>query len=183
MDRRGYSLVELLAVAVIIGLLSLGALPYFLPQTDDQRVAGAARELADAFRFARADALRSAAGCRIEINIKTESFSVVDAVTGSPFLHPVDKKNYSSDFENSQLYRGVDIVRGVDEKGFDIVSVDDPGGDTVLIHVTMTPGGWPVVSRADGQPAEGAVVALSFNGHSRLVTVDSVTGRTMVKAL
>lgn len=55
--RRGFTLVELLAAIVIIGLLTALATPSFIAMMRDRRVASAALILADTYREARTRAL------------------------------------------------------------------------------------------------------------------------------
>lgn len=55
--RRGFTLVELLAAIVIIGLLTALATPSFIAMMRDRRVASAAVILADTYREARTRAL------------------------------------------------------------------------------------------------------------------------------
>jgi len=58
-NRAGVTLVELVIVVVVMGLLTLVAVPNLTRWSEDQRVRGAARSVADAFQVARGEAIRS----------------------------------------------------------------------------------------------------------------------------
>jgi type II secretory pathway pseudopilin PulG len=58
-SRAGVTLVELVLVVIMIGLLTLVAVPNLTTWSEDQRVRGAARSVADAFQVARGEAIRT----------------------------------------------------------------------------------------------------------------------------
>lgn len=57
--RAGVTLLELVIVVVVIGLLTAVAVPNLAAWSEDQRVRGAARSVADAFLIARGEAIRT----------------------------------------------------------------------------------------------------------------------------
>jgi MSHA pilin protein MshC len=68
---RGVSLIELIAVLVILGVLSAVAVPRFIDETYTER--GYAEEVAQAVRYARNVAVAS--GCAVRFNINGAGYS------------------------------------------------------------------------------------------------------------
>jgi MSHA pilin protein MshC len=68
---RGASLIELIAVLVILGVLSAVAVPRFVDETYTER--GYAEEVAQAVRYARNVAVAS--GCAVRFNINAAGYS------------------------------------------------------------------------------------------------------------
>jgi prepilin-type N-terminal cleavage/methylation domain-containing protein len=58
-SHRGFTLLELVIVLVLIGVMTTYAVPQLSEWSSDQRVKGAAREIADAFAVARIEAIRT----------------------------------------------------------------------------------------------------------------------------
>ena len=73
--RRGFSLVELIVVIVIIATLGAIAAPRFASADTSFRTSGAAHQLADAIRDAATQARNRSKSVRIRINATSNSFN------------------------------------------------------------------------------------------------------------
>lgn len=97
---KGFTLVELITVMVLVGILSLTALPRFF-DTRDFTGQGFYDELISAVRFGRATAVAS--GCSVQVRITSSPAGyglfqrATDCTTGA-FTRPVPHPSQSGDF-------------------------------------------------------------------------------------
>ncbi len=157
MSARGFTLLELLVVVTVLGVVAMVVIPRVASHGDGQKLTLAAAELANALRFARSEALRTGAECRVEIDPAVETFRVVDA-GGTTLFHPVSKQPFVTDLGALPMAGGVDIV--------------SVGGSAGLVRVNFC---------ARGEPVDGAGSPLAADVAARLALagaqVDVVTGR------
>jgi len=182
----GFQLIELLLVVAILGVIALIAIPY-LSATDPARLDAAAQEVADALRFARAEAVRTgqAHGVLVDHDASQAAYKDIAVyrvdTAASPFAiaallyHPVDKQAYDRQVVAGPETRGIAFANATAPFSFDAV-----GGAQQHIHFDA--GGAPVQIR-DGTPhrlLSGAVL-LSLGRERRTVSVQPVTGRVTVQ--
>jgi type II secretion system protein H len=79
---RGFTLIELMIVVVIIGLIAVIAIPTLAGDLKDRRTRRAAEEIASLFRNARMRALGRGAAVMVHYDASAKSFSVREAVRG-----------------------------------------------------------------------------------------------------
>jgi MSHA pilin protein MshC len=83
-NNRGFTIVELVVVIVILGIISAVAAPRFFDLQDYQKIAFK-DELVSALRFAQKRAVAS--GKKVEVNITTNGFSL-QIEDGTQIKHP-----------------------------------------------------------------------------------------------
>lgn len=95
-SRRGFTLIEILAVVVVIGIASAVILPQ-INSRDDQRVASAARELMADLLYAQNRSIAYQTRHYVQFNTATNSWQVMVDSGGSPgpvITHPVNGTPY-----------------------------------------------------------------------------------------
>lgn len=98
-DRRGFTIVELVVVIVLLGIMSAFALPRFF-NVGDYQARAAYDEVASALRYAQKLAVGS--GCAVQVSIASNSYELQQRVTncttgGFTAIsgHPIDRGTVS----------------------------------------------------------------------------------------
>lgn len=94
--HRGFTLIEILTVVVVIGIASAIILPQ-ISSRDDQRVASASRELMADLLYAQNRAIAYQSRQYVQFNTQTNSWQVMADASGSPgavITHPVNGTPY-----------------------------------------------------------------------------------------
>jgi len=152
--QRAFSLAELIAVLVIIGILVTVALPDMASSNRTYLLDAAANRILAALRFAQSQAVTTGTdhGCLITPSANT--FSVFQAVGAPPYptaTDPVKKTPYTVDFDTEPGFGGITIS-----------STTFPA-DTITFDSL-------------GSPDNGGTITLSLSGFNKLVAVSAVTG-------
>ena len=175
--QRGYSLLELLAVVIILGIAAAVAIPG-ISTVDPDGLDIAAEEIAQAMRYARSEAIRTGDPRGFRQNSSNRRIRVFrpDTIT-SPWTltydvyHPVSKKLYDieldahpftavSSVSHNRVYRGV---------------CNTPA------NVYFDNGGVPRCADPETVLLDQYDVTLTMGGHSRTVTLHGITGRVTVQ--
>jgi prepilin-type N-terminal cleavage/methylation domain-containing protein len=92
--RRAFTLIEVLAVVVILGIASVAILPQIATR-DDQRAASAARVLMSDLLYAQNRAVAQQRVHFVQFDAAAQTYKVLDALTpASVIKHPVDGSTY-----------------------------------------------------------------------------------------
>ena len=177
--QRGYTLVELVLVVIIVSALASVVLPKLAPG-QNIKLDLAATEIAAAMRFARVEALRLgvARGFRQESTAKRVRVFSMDTQTTPATLvydiyHPIDKQLYdksfaqqpfafTGDMDNTPTYRVGTTCNAPENIFFDAGGIPwcaDPD-DVLLIRFDVT---------------------LTIGANSRVVTLHGLTGRVTIQ--
>lgn len=156
-QNKGFTFVEVMIVASIIGILALALVPTFSSFQDEQKLIGASSELASTLRFVSSEAIKTKIPLRVEITPATEEYLIKNHTTGVLLYHPIDKKPFTTSFSSSSLYSGVDIV-----------TVNGSSAASTIIFNTR------------GGVAADTTIVLRYAGHSRNIFIHSATGRISV---
>lgn len=185
-QQRGLHLIELLIVVAILGMVALVAMPH-LAATDPARLDLAAREVADALRFARSEALRTAQPHGVLVDHDASETSYQDIAvyrvdtTASPFAiaalvyHPVDKQPYDRA-----------VGGGAQGSGIRLDSASAPFAFVAVTgrqqHIHFDAGGAPVLYQSGTpQRLQDGAVLLTNGQEQRTVRVAPATGRVTVQ--
>lgn len=76
--RRGFTMVELLAVIAVVGLLAAASAPSFIHFLRDRRVADAGAEIANTFRYARARAMGRGTAVDVRYRLAPDALDALD---------------------------------------------------------------------------------------------------------
>lgn len=169
---RGFTLAEILIVAVIIGIISAAAVPLFSGFLDEKKLDVAAEEVANALRFAVGEAARSG------------GYVLVD---GSSSGH---LKVFTSDAAGAQVAalndpltkRALDLdTAGAAFSGEVTLTPQFIGGGSARNQLLIGPGTPPLQAFASGA-SQGALqagsgVQLTLGAQSATVAISEITGR------
>jgi prepilin-type N-terminal cleavage/methylation domain-containing protein len=137
MDRRGFSLIELLIVIVIIGAVASFAFPMIRKGMEARRVSGARIAITTLNAKARALAVQRSRVVRLILNGNTISLESTHPVTGA--VQTVDRRNLYDVYGVSVTSTRDTLIydpRGLGRQGsITTITVTRPGGyaDTVAI--------------------------------------------------
>src|SRR5262245_45670728 len=116
MRAPGYTLAELMVVLALLAALAAAALPLSGP-AGDKKLDAAAREVAGALRFARAEAIRTGSFHGVDFSVDTSVgyrrirvFRIDSASPTTPVYdvyHPLDKKLYDAQLSSGPGTAGV----------------------------------------------------------------------------
>ena len=100
-NQQGLTLLEISIVVLILAITAAVALPN-LSTTVPYRLDNAARELAEAIRFARAEAIRTGEARGISYTALSQTLSLYrdDSTPVYDIHHPIDKKRYPLDYSS-----------------------------------------------------------------------------------
>ena len=175
--QRGYTLLELLVVAVIVGLVATVAMPSS-SSGDAATLDLVAAEVADAIRFARGEAMRLevARGFRQQSTAKRiRVFSMDNATTPATLVydiyHSVDKHLYEREFEKQPFAFGGTITRNATFRGT----------CNLTGNIFFDANGTPWCANPDYVLLEQFDVTLTLGQASRLVRLDGITGRVTIQ--
>ena len=175
--QRGYTLLELLVVAIIVGLVASVAMPSS-SSGDAATLDLVATEVADAIRFARGEAMRLgvARGFRQQSTAKRiRVFSMDNSTTPATLIydiyHSVDKHLYDREFEQQPFAFGGVITRNTTFRG----TCNQTG------NIYFDASGTPWCADPDNVLVEQFDVTLTLGQDSRLVRLDGITGRVTIQ--
>lgn len=165
-DRiRGFTLVELLIVIVIISIAALTAIP-MMSSAAGMQIRSAANMLAADLEYAKSMAISRAQNFSVIFDVSAESYRIEDQY-GNVLPHPVKKGfSYVIDFQNDGRLDKVDIV-SVD---FDTTS-----------EVKFDYLGSPYNGNIPPTPLNSGVITLQAGGTKTTVVVEPVTGYVSIK--
>jgi Tfp pilus assembly protein FimT len=167
----GHTLAEILIVAAVLAISAAVAIPSLMPR-DTEKLADAASEVAYAFRYARAEAMRTGVTVGVNANALNNHLQVAKytgANASAVLVHPVEKRPYDFDVSSLPSTQGVQLTSA----GF------QPYATATLIFDTS---GSPFVYDTPGvltYPLTSGTVVLSYAGKQLAVSIDT-TGRVTI---
>ena len=179
--QRGYSLPELLAVVIILGIAASVAIPD-ISTTNPNRLDLAAEEVAQVIRFARSESLRTGDIHGVEISQNTQRVVAYKAeLTTTPvsmafiLYHPVTKQKLDYEVDTASMTEGVRISNTQDPFLY-----ASGRRKNLLFDATGVPI-WIVNSTGTTYILQDGSVQLSYGGDDRTVQVAQITGRVTVQ--
>ena len=175
--ERGYSLLELLAVVIILGVAAAVAIPD-ISTTNPNKLDLAAEELAQAMRYARSEALRTGEprGFRLQSTEKRIRVFRPDT-SSSPWTlnydiyHPVSKMLYDIDLDTHAFARVDSLSHNRVYRG----TCNQQGS------VYFDSSGIPRCTNPETALLEQFDVTLTLGSHTRVVSLSAITGRVTVQ--
>jgi type II secretion system protein H len=171
---KGFTLVDLIIVVLILGVLVMIAIPQFQSIVAESKLNGAAGELVSGLQYARNLAVLYARPFGLKADVSENRFNVFDT---DPYpddvpparpdnkppvdadgvvLNPMDKKWYRKDFDTMNTYEGV--------------------------RITSAPAGGQLLFYPDGHSSSSdSTFVLNLAGDQRTITVNGFTGRISIQ--
>jgi len=164
-DERGFTLAELLLVIVLLGIMASVAMTTFGRASGTLKLDEAAQEIQTAFRYARHQSIKTDVPTSQKFGLwftlpqggadNGNWFKTVKG-NGTPtpdvIIHPLDKKDYAVDFDNSGYFSGI-TLSGVSLDVNDQLYFD-----------------------RRGTPSVGGTVTIQYAGDQRTITVNRPSG-------
>ena len=176
-SQRGYSLPELLAVVIILGIATAVAIPNVSTTNLDQ-LELTAEEVADVVRFARSESIRTGEPHGFFSDLPNKRIRVfrADMATNPPnpvyeVYHPVSKKLYDIDLENHPFARADALNGGANYQG----TCDEPRYTLFDAQGTVWCGDPPTVLYLNG------IITFTLGDHTRTLSLDGISGRVSVQ--
>lgn len=177
--ERGYTLTEILIVVVIMTLVATIAIPALQP-TDDVELDAAAVLVANAFRFARAEALRTSVDYGVHIQTGSQRLRVFFVKSAFFFgelpdydvYDPLSRNRYDLRFGSSPGLRGVSI---------DNVRMRYGGSSSDVEYLTYKPTGRPhyaLFGNVSG--LDEARITLVRGARQRVISIEPITGKVTI---
>ena len=181
--QRGYSLLELSIVVLILGIMAAAVIPSFFSATSPYKLDLVAEEVAQALRFAKNEARRTARHHGATISQTTQTITVQKwDITTDPVstelvpYHPVSKQSFVFAADGFSLAPGVSIVNASD-----IFRYDTIGRRRSLIFDKNGMPVWITNAGANVYRLLDASVTLSDGTNQRNVVIAPITGRVTVQ--
>jgi type II secretion system protein H len=147
--QRGVTLVELMVAIAVIGIISVGATPFFMTFLRAMETRGASRELATVLQQARELAI--ARNTNYQVNVNGNQLQFVDNSTGNAWIGPgTDTQGFKRLVNQAQL-------------------VNPPANPIIFNPLGTARGGTITVQNAQGTSALDVVV--SSAGRIRIAAV------------
>jgi prepilin-type N-terminal cleavage/methylation domain-containing protein len=163
-SRHGFTLIEILAVVVVIGIASAIILPQ-MNSRDDQRAASAARELMADLLYAQNRSIAYQTRHYVQFNTATNSWQVMVDSSGSPgpvITHPVNGTPYV-----------VNVGTGTMAK-VSLNSVNFDGNTTISFDAIGVPYSWS--STGGNVPLNSGAVVFKAGNYQMTVAVSPYSG-------
>jgi prepilin-type N-terminal cleavage/methylation domain-containing protein len=175
---RGYTLLELVVVVSIVSVLAAVALPQ-AGSGEQQRLDQAAARIADLTRFARSEAVRTAAPVYLEIDQDLETILIAaadlsgpTALPGQTLRDPLTKQLLAQSLSDVTSASDVELT----DKPFDY-----PSGGRIGV-VVFDAQGLPFMKSSDSfQHLELGEIKIAIGSHERSVFVAPITGRVTLE--
>lgn len=173
-NLQGFSLLEMTIVVLILSIIAAIARPN-LSSTDPIKLDTAAKEVAEAIRFARAEAIRTKISRGIHADANNERIRVYSLPGLSPvydIYHPIDKKLYDIQLKTDAFVAGVDLVSA----SFSFV-----GPFTSPTNLGFNSEGNPKYTFINDNMLTSGAITLSYQGQQRIISIAPMTGRVTIQ--
>ena len=172
---KGFTLLEILIVALIVGIFAMLGWPAFNTAMGASRLSGAAEEVVNALEFAQ---LRATSGQITKVIIRVDQ----DKITVKQYKAGIDFFGGESELGEAGVEGGTyEIIENPMNKGTDyqIILPDDSrfgGVDITFSDFDAT----PVTFDSLGAPSNGGTVTLALGSRQMVVTLDALSGKVTV---
>jgi prepilin-type N-terminal cleavage/methylation domain-containing protein len=173
--QYGFSYIEMVIVVVILGVVATVALSS-LASTDPVKLDNSANEVANAIKFAQAEATRTKISYGINTDVTNDRIRVYSLPSTTPtynVYHPIDKKLYDMQMKTDPYVGGVDMLSA---------SFSFAGAATSATNLDFSTEGIPKVtsSGADYMLTSGTIT-LGYHGQQRVIVIAPMTGRVSIQ--
>jgi len=167
-QKRGFTLIEIIMVVVILGIVAFMAIP-MVSNAADIQVRAAANRIAADIDYAKSMAITHQRSYSVVFDPANESYEVQDE-NGNVIEHPVNPGNFVVDFSTDANLSRVNLA----DADF------DPDSN---LSVTFDYLGSPHSGTAAGNPLNSGQITLTADNFTLVVNVEPVTGYVTISGL
>ena len=179
----GYTLIEVVLVALVLGVLASVALPSLSEPDGRQRLELAAQEIADALRFARDESVRTSGvlGVRVDrvagrLTVFTPDLDALPIVPSATLDHPLRRQPWDLVLSASRWTAGVKVSNATGP--FDLVGLTPQ--PAVYFDVRGHPFGLDPATGTRFRLAPSTAIALEHGDGGIQIQLDPIHGRVDV---
>jgi len=174
-SQLGITYIEVISVVVILGILAAVTIPN-LSSVDHKKLDLAAEEVAQLFRFARLEAIRTGIPYGVTLSSSNDQFKVYRILSGTltyDVYHPVDKKLYILNLNTDKATAGIEL------QSFGVFF----GGSTISVSsLGFNTNGIPKFSfLGTDYMLDSATITLGYAAQTRVISVGPMTGRVTIQ--
>lgn len=174
---RGFTLVEMIIVLLIVGIVAMAGLPLLTASLSDAGLYAVTNEIVTAIEFAQISAISTGRPCRVTIDAVTETVKVEQVVYTNiaAIMDAGANELPEASIEASTVYAVMEYPTkpGTD---YDIdLAANFSGAD--IVSVVLNSGENVVVFDKSGAPSEGASISIAYRGRAGSVSIEPVTGK------
>ena len=181
--RDGYTLVEVLIVALILGLFASVALPVLTTPDAPQKLDRAGMEIAEALRFARDESMRTGRVLGVLVDPSAERLTVfapkldtLPVVPEATLDHPLRRQPWDLLLTTNRWTRGVEITNAAGP--FDYVGL--AAQSEVYFDASGQPFGLDVATGTRHRPIFSTTIALRHGDATSQIEIHPIHGRVRV---
>ncbi len=161
---------------VILGVVAAAAMPNLSSIDPTIKLDTAAKEIAEAIRFARIESIRTKISRGIYTDAASEQVRVYSLPAASPvydIYHPINKKLYDIQLKTDAFVAGVDLVSA---------SFSFAGTASSSYYMSFNTEGYPkTTSSGTDYMLTSGIITLSYQGQQRIVSIAPMTGRVTIQ--
>lgn len=177
---RGFTLLELVIVILVLGIIAALGMPALVASIDDAQLDAASSEVATALRYAQLAAAGTGRPTRVTVNAAADTVRV-DQITHANLEAIMDPSNTELDDADIETGEGLALADHPTERGAGyLISFAESRFGGVDVESASFGGNAEVDFNEIGAPSSGGQVWLGLGDRQVSVSIDELAGRVTI---